>query len=110
MQLQGNRNRYLDDNGALSGIFLPGELTQSLCSPWTHDFRDCGCYYWASNHPDIAQPPLPTPTTNEPRWNLAVPWERQDRTIGSNPPAPATAEDPNTSRCGISRSTPRGRR
>jgi hypothetical protein len=93
MQLQGNRNRYLDDNGALVGIFLPGELTQSLCSPWTHDFRDCGCYYWASNHPDIAQPPLPTPTTNEPRWNLAVPWERQDRSIGADPPTPANARD-----------------
>ena len=92
MQLQGNRNRYLDDNGALAGIFLPGELTQSLCSPWTHDFRDCGCYYWASNHPDIAQPPLPTPTTNEPRWNLAVAWERQDRSMGANPPAPARAD------------------
>ena len=66
MQLEGNRNRYLDDNGALAGIFLPGELTQSLCSPWTHDFRDCGCFYWASNHPDITQPPLPTPMTSGP--------------------------------------------
>ena len=94
MQLQGNRNPYLDDNGALAGIFLPGELTQSLCSPWTHDFRDCGCFYWSSNHPDIAQPPLPTPTTNDPRWNLAVPWERQDRTIGTDPPPPATAQNP----------------
>jgi hypothetical protein len=94
MQLEGNRSRYLDDNGALAGIFLPGELTQSLCSPWTHDFRDCGCFYWASNHPDIAQPPLPTPTTNEPRWNMAVPWERQDRTIGTDPPAPAGTQDP----------------
>jgi Ferritin-like len=94
MQLEGNRSRYLDDNGALAGIFLPGELTQSLCSPWTHDFRDCGCFYWASNHPDIAQPPLPTPTTSEPRWNIAVPWERQDRTIGTDPPAPASAQDP----------------
>ena len=94
IQLEGNRNRYLDDNGALAGIFLPGELTQSLCSPWTHDFRDCGCFYWASNHPDIAQPPLPMPTTNEPRWNMAVPWERQDRTIGTDPPAPASTQDP----------------
>jgi hypothetical protein len=94
MQLEGNRSRYLDDNGALAGIFLPGELTQSLCSPWTHDFRDCGCFYWASNHPDIAQPPLPTPTTNEPRWNMAVPWERQDRTIGTDPPAHAGTQDP----------------
>ena len=34
-------------------------MSQSLCSPWTHDFRDCGCFYWASNHPDIAQPVLP---------------------------------------------------
>jgi Ferritin-like len=94
VELEGNRNHYLDDNGALAGIFLPGELTQSLCSPWTHDFRDCGCFYWASNHPDIAQPPLPMPTTNEPRWNIAVPWERQDRTIGTDPPAPASAQDP----------------
>jgi hypothetical protein len=94
MQLQGNRNRYLDDNGALAGIFLPGELTQSLCSPWTHDFRDCGCFYWASNHPDIALPPLPMPAPNEPRWNLAVPWERQDRSIGSNPPDPASEQSP----------------
>jgi hypothetical protein len=93
MQLKGNRNRYLDDNGALADMFLPGELTQSLCSPWTHDFRDCGCYYWASNHPDIALPPLPTPATNEPRWNLAVPWERQDRSLGADPPAPASAAD-----------------
>ncbi|MHB8268213.1 ferritin-like domain-containing protein [Bradyrhizobium sp.] len=92
MQLEGNRNRYLDDNGALAGIFLPGELTQSLCSPWTHDFRDCGCYYWASNHPDIAQPPLPTPMTGGPQWDAAVPWERQDRTLGPNPPAPARGD------------------
>jgi len=34
-------------------MFLPGELTQSLCSPWTHDFRDVGVFL-ASNHPDIA--------------------------------------------------------
>jgi hypothetical protein len=92
MQLEGNRNRYLDDNGALAGIFAPGELTQSLCSPWTHDFRDCGCYYWASNHPDIARPPLPTPMTSGPQWEVAVPWERRDRTLGTNPPAPARAD------------------
>jgi hypothetical protein len=93
MQLNGARNRYLDDNGALAGIFVPGEMTQSLCSPWTHDFRDCGCYYWASNHPDIAQPPLPTPIPGDPAWNAPVIWERQDRTLGVLPP-PATAADP----------------
>lgn len=93
MQLKGNRVRYIDDNGALADIFLPGELTQSLCSPWTHDFRDCGCYYWASNHPDIAQPPLPTPAPSDPAWQNAVPWERKDRTI-DRLPHPATARAP----------------
>lgn len=92
-QLAGNRMRYLDDNGALADIFLPGELTQSLCSPWTHDFRDCGCYYWASNHPDIAQPPLPNPPPADPAWDKSVPWERRDRTIGRLP-RPATAGSP----------------
>lgn len=30
----------------------PGELTQSLCSPWQNDYRECGCYYWAASRPD----------------------------------------------------------
>lgn len=48
------RRRYVDVNtGMISAAFRPGELTQSLCSPWMHDFRDCACNYWASNHPDI---------------------------------------------------------
>jgi hypothetical protein len=91
--LTGNRMRYLDDNGALAKMFLPGELTQSLCSPWTQDFRDCACYYWASNHPDIARPPLASPPPTVPEINLDVPWERLDRSL-SNLPAPATEENP----------------
>jgi hypothetical protein len=48
------RRRYIDpDKGVLSPVYRPGELTQSMCSPWQHDFRDCACDYWASNHPDI---------------------------------------------------------
>lgn len=91
--LRGRRARYLDDNGALADMFLPGELTQSLCSPWTHDFRDCACFYWASNHPDIALPPDPPANTADIRWDLRVDWERRDRTPGQ-PPAPATADGP----------------
>jgi Ferritin-like len=91
--LRGHRARYLDDNGALADMFLPGELTQSLCSPWTHDFRDCACFYWASNHPDIVLPPDPPPNTTDVRWDLRVDWERRDRTPG-RPPAPATASGP----------------
>jgi hypothetical protein len=30
-----------------------GELTQSLCSPWQNDYRECACYYWASSRPDF---------------------------------------------------------
>lgn len=91
--LVGNRARYLDDNGALAKMFLPGELTQSLCSPWTHDFRDCGCFYWASNHPDIVAPPLPAGTPDVPENNTSVPWERADRSL-STLPRPATSGDP----------------
>lgn len=92
--LTGRRARYLDDNGALSAAFLPGELTQSLCSPWTHDFRDCGCFYWASNHPDIVQPILPAGNVDDPSWGREVPWQRRDRTAGAVPPPPATTSSP----------------
>jgi len=30
----------------------PGELTQSLCSPWQNDYLECACYYWAASRPD----------------------------------------------------------
>jgi hypothetical protein len=33
-------------------VAAPGELTQSLCSPWQNDYRECGCYYWAASRPD----------------------------------------------------------
>jgi hypothetical protein len=33
-------------------LVAPGELTQSLCSPWQNDYRECGCYYWAASRPD----------------------------------------------------------
>ena len=47
--LRGWRRRYADSiSGVISAVYRPGELTQSLCSPWQHDFRDCGCFYWAS--------------------------------------------------------------
>ncbi len=94
ISLEGSRSAYLSGTGSLAAMFEPGELTQSLCSPWTHDFRDCGCFYWASNHPDIAQPP--TPDASEPGvpWLAPVPWERLDRSIGSTPPSPATTTPP----------------
>jgi hypothetical protein len=92
--LTQNRIAYLDDNGAFNSIFQPGELSQSLCSPWTHDFRDCACFYWASNHPDIVLPPAPVNVPEDSRWHLAVPWERTDRGTPDNPSPAATQASP----------------
>jgi hypothetical protein len=78
--VSGARASYLTDDGAFAEMFAPGELTQSLCSPWTHDFRDCGCFYWASNHPDLVQPALPAAVaSNDPKYDIRVQWERSDR-------------------------------
>ena len=92
--LSGPRMRYLDPGGALARMFAPGELTQSLCSPWTHDFRDCACFYWASNHPDIALPPLPTSPDDDPRWARATAWERADRSRTEPPVATPAGSEP----------------
>ncbi len=34
-------------------LLAPGELTQSLCSPWQNDYKECACYYWAASRPDF---------------------------------------------------------
>jgi hypothetical protein len=36
-----------------AGLLNPGEMTQGLCSPWQHDYRECACYYWAATRPDF---------------------------------------------------------
>lgn len=59
--LKGKRRTYLDGEGMIPDVYRPGELTASMCSPWTHDFRDCACQYWASNHPDVALGEVPDP-------------------------------------------------
>ncbi len=86
--LSGKRISYLDQEGAINEVFSPGELSQSLCSPWTHDFRDCGCFYWASNHPDIAMPQKPADMGPDLALDRPVAWQRSDKgTIASPPPA-----------------------
>jgi hypothetical protein len=46
--------RFFEPNSAViaRGILDPGQLTQSLCSPWQNDYRECACYYWAASRPD----------------------------------------------------------
>jgi hypothetical protein len=98
--LTGNRRTFVGPTGVISTAYAPGELTQSLCSPWMHDFRDCACYYWASNHPDIVlaedppgEPTLPSGAPDDPVLAMTpIDWLRTDRT--STKPAQAT-EDAN---------------
>jgi hypothetical protein len=97
--LRGWRRRFTDPTtGVISPAYQPGEMTQSLCSPWQHDFRDCGCTYWASNHPDIVMvedpPGAPLlPTGDSPELVRAVSrvrWLRSDRAPERSPEARET--------------------
>ncbi len=101
IELSGWRRVYTDSNtGTLSAAYAPGELTQSLCSPWMHDFRDCACYYWASNHPDIVlgedlpgEPILPDAESADPdRANTPIDWLRADRSRERTAPVDATED------------------
>ena len=101
IELKGRRRTYVDTTtGVISLAYSAGELSQSLCSPWMHDFRDCACYYWASNHPDIVlaadvpgEPILPNGAPEDPIHALTpIDWLRSDRR--STAPAQPT-EDQN---------------
>jgi hypothetical protein len=79
--LRGWRRRFIStSSGVISEAYQPGELTQSLCSPWMHDFRDCACTYWASNHPDIVLLEQPPGVDPDPVWaETPVDWLRSER-------------------------------
>ncbi len=88
--IRGKRLRYFGPTGSLNAVFAVGEMSQSLCSPWTHDFRDCGCHYWASNHPDITLPPRPATNPTNAAWSRRVQWQRSDLQVRADPPLAAT--------------------
>ena len=47
----------------------PGELSQGLCSPWQHDYRECACYYWPASRPDyINVEPGPDGVSHGDNW------------------------------------------
>lgn len=93
--LEGYRRLYTDGQGVIDAAFPPGELSSAMCIPWQHDFRDCACYYWASNHPDVVLAEgdgvLPD---NAPSGDFAavtrVDWLRRDRGPAGNVAAPPT--------------------
>jgi len=52
--LFGERATWLTAEGVIDPQLVPpGDLTRSMCSPWQYDFTDCGCFFWASNKPDL---------------------------------------------------------
>ncbi|MFJ7591362.1 ferritin-like domain-containing protein [Streptomyces sp. NPDC097617] len=56
--LVADRADYLTPDGVIDpSVYLPGDLTRSLCAPWQYDFRECGCFYWAASKPDISASP-----------------------------------------------------
>lgn len=87
--LTGYRRRYTGEQGVIDTAFRPGELTQSLCNPWQHDFRDCACYYWASNHPDVVLSASQDPDTA----NTWLDWLRRDRSPAGEVAAPNNRAD-----------------
>lgn len=76
----GIRRNFTDPvTGVISLAYQPGEMLQSLCSPWQHDFRDCYCHYWASNHPDIVFGELLPGEANLPDGQPADPLQATTR-------------------------------
>lgn len=62
------------DSGAIAeALAEPGALTQSLCSPWQADYRECGCYYWAASRPDFV---------NATGQNDGHDWMQRDKSAG----------------------------
>jgi hypothetical protein len=94
ISLSGFRRRYTTPDGVISPVFEPGELTQSLCNPWQHDFRDCACYYWASNHPDVVLGQSGASVDEEPKDSTTaltyIDWLRRDRTPAGEVAVPDT--------------------
>jgi len=96
LELSGYRRRYTGTEGVIDTSYPPGELTESMCNPWQHDFRDCACYYWASNHPDVVlgegagkslPDGAPAGTTAAVTW---LDWLRRDRSPAGAVGAPAS--------------------
>jgi len=79
VELTANRVRYLNADGALSPSFNAGEMTQTLCQPWTYDFRDCGCWYWATNHPDTVQAEVPPGAQPNAIFDRSTNWLRSQK-------------------------------
>jgi hypothetical protein len=74
----------------------PGALTQGLCSPWQNDYRECGCYYWASSRPDFVNVEIASGQARGHNWTLkdrTATTPKQYRPDASGQPGQVTYED-----------------
>jgi hypothetical protein len=64
------RQMFEDESAAPAvDLLTPGELTQGLCSPWQHDYRECSCYYWPATRPDFVNiEPSPDGVSRGDNW------------------------------------------
>jgi len=70
------RSFFVEAQAAIAQeMALPGELSQSLCSPWQNDYRECACFYWAASRPDFVNVE-PRPDGSSAGHN----WMQRDRT------------------------------
>jgi hypothetical protein len=93
--LEGWRRQFVDaTTGTLNEVYQPGELVQSLCSPWQHDMRDCACMYWATNRPDVVFAEVPAESEDalleSEDVNLRLDWLRSDRGASGRVFAPSS--------------------
>lgn len=73
------RSFFDGDTAAIARpIAAPGELSQSLCSPWQNDYRECACFYWAASRPDYVNV-----DAREDGTSGGNNWMEKDRTRGT---------------------------
>ncbi|MBE5179465.1 hypothetical protein HJ049_06415 [Vibrio parahaemolyticus] len=103
VELNANRAPYIDEEtGALASSFSAGEMTQSLCQPWTYDFRDCGCWYWATNHPDTVQAEMPPGAQPNTVFDRPTNWARAQKVdpLDGGPPVDSATRQRTTREMG----------
>jgi hypothetical protein len=83
--LVDQRARYLDEDGVIDpAAYAPGDITKTMCAPWMYDFRDCYCFYWSSNKPDIVD--VPYDEHGQKRVRATVNFIRRVEDRGKKPP------------------------
>jgi Ferritin-like len=91
--LVGDREKYLDDEGVINvESYPPGELTRTMCTPWQYDYRDCGCFYWAANKPDMVAG-AQLDENNEPKYPY-LNYQRRNRAESSDVPVSFPSNGP----------------